>query len=79
MKIADFGVEIWMNEYETRAKFNVAETCVESLTVQELLALCGDEERHVEALRRIQLTYGDIPGSERLRAAVASLYRNRTA
>ncbi len=79
MKIADFGVEIWMNEYETRAKFNVAETCVESLTVQELLALCGDEERHVEALRRIQLTYGDIPGSERLRAAVASLYKNRTA
>ncbi|HQH77535.1 MAG TPA: aminotransferase class I/II-fold pyridoxal phosphate-dependent enzyme [Synergistaceae bacterium] len=79
MKIADFGVEIWMNEYETRAKFNIAETCVESMTVHELLALCGDEERHLEVLRRIHLTYGDIPGSERLRGAVASLYKGRSA
>lgn len=79
MKIADFGVEMWMNEYETRAKHNVAETCVESLTVEELLAFSGDPEGNEAALRRIHLTYGDIPGSEGLRTAVASLYRRRTA
>lgn len=39
MKIAPFGVEEWMNKYEVDAKYNIAETCVESLTVEELLNL----------------------------------------
>ena len=39
MKIAAFGVEQWMNEYETRCQFNLAETCVESITFGELLAI----------------------------------------
>lgn len=30
MKIKDFGVEQWMNEYETKAKYNLGETCVSS-------------------------------------------------
>ena len=34
-----FGVEMWMNEFETKAVLNLAETCVESLTIGELLAL----------------------------------------
>lgn len=29
MKIRDFGVEIWMNRYETKCDWNIAETCVE--------------------------------------------------
>ena len=39
MRIADFGVEIWMNRWETRCRYNLAETCVDSVTVAELLAL----------------------------------------
>ena len=39
MQIAPFGVEQWMNEYETRCRHNLAETCCDSITVEELLQL----------------------------------------
>ncbi|PQV54009.1 hypothetical protein B0G83_101191 [Paraburkholderia sp. BL21I4N1] len=35
MKIRDFGVERWMDQYETKCTYNLAETCVESLTVDQ--------------------------------------------
>ena len=41
MKIRPFGVEQWMNEWETRCEYNLAETCVESLTMQQLGRACG--------------------------------------
>lgn len=41
MKIRDFGVEIWMNAWENNCEWNLAETCVESLTVAELLEMAG--------------------------------------
>ena len=44
MKIRDFGVEIWMNRYENHCEWNLAETCVESLTVAELLEMAGKTE-----------------------------------
>ena len=74
MKIAAFGVEQWMNEYETTCAFNLAETCVESITFGELLALTGTTDSVVADLSRMKLTYGPITGSKRLRTAVASLY-----
>jgi hypothetical protein len=37
MKIKAFVVEIWMNEYENKCLYNLAETCVESITFEELL------------------------------------------
>lgn len=74
MRITPFGVEIWMNEYETTCSYNLAETCVESLTVDQLLALVGDPESAMRHLRAMKLTYGAIEGSEGLRAAVAALY-----
>ena len=40
-RIEPFGVEMWMNEYETRCAYNLAETCVESLTVAQLLDIVG--------------------------------------
>ena len=44
MKIKDFGVEMWMNAYENDCTYNLAETCVESLTVEQLLELGGCRE-----------------------------------
>ena len=41
MKIEPFAVEQWMNEFELRCTYNLAETCVASLTVAELLDLAG--------------------------------------
>lgn len=32
MKITPFAVEQWMNAHETGCRYNLAETCVESLT-----------------------------------------------
>lgn len=75
MKIRDFGVEMWMNAYENDCTHNLAETCVCSLTVEELLALSGRREETLEQLVQTRLTYGDIEGSPRLRGAVAGLYR----
>ncbi|MBD9596915.1 aminotransferase [Ensifer sp. ENS05] len=74
MKIRDFGVEIWMNRYETKCEWNLAETCVESLTVAELLEISGKTDSILAELMPLKLTYGAIEGSDRLRSLVAGLY-----
>ena len=75
MRIADFGVEIWMNRWEARCRYNLAETCVDSVTVAELLALAGLDPAGLAAeLSPMRLDYGAIEGSGRLRAAIAALY-----
>jgi len=76
MKIDPFKVEIWMNAHETACRYNLAETCVDSLTLGELAALTGGLE--LETLTNVKLTYGAIEGSARLRAAIAALYTSRT-
>ncbi|TDX40607.1 aspartate/methionine/tyrosine aminotransferase [Halanaerobium congolense] len=75
MKIAAFKVEEWMNEYEVDAEYNIAETCVESLTVEELLNLADDPELRLEEIKKMQLTYGDIKGSAGFKKGVSSLYQ----
>ncbi|MBZ4020293.1 aminotransferase [Streptomyces purpurogeneiscleroticus] len=74
MKIREFAVEQWMNEYEETCRYNLAETCVRSLTTGELLKLSGRHEEVLAELAATPLTYGPIPGSPRLRALVADLY-----
>ena len=76
MFIEPFKVEIWMNEWETRCTYNLAETCVASITIEELLALSGRNERDLSELLSMKLTYGDIEGSDRLRTAISKLYAN---
>lgn len=76
LHIEPFGVEEWMNRYETKAKYNIAETCVESLKVEELLNLSQDPAGAMRNIAEIKLTYGEIPGSGELRKAVASLYKS---
>jgi aspartate/methionine/tyrosine aminotransferase len=78
MRIEEFGVERWMDLYETRCEWNLAETCVDSLTVGELLFICGRGGNEEELLREIlemRLTYGAIPGTLRLRRAISALYQ----
>ncbi len=74
MKIKEFGVEMWMNEFETKCDFNLAETCVESLTIEELLDISGKRDSILGELLPQKMTYGAIEGSVRLRNAIASLY-----
>ncbi|AOF91450.1 aminotransferase [Sinorhizobium sp. RAC02] len=77
MKIRDFGVEIWMNRYENHCEWNLAETCVESLTVAELLDMAGKREDILAELLPMKLTYGAIEGSERLRSLIAGMYEKQ--
>ena len=74
MYIEPFKVEIWMNEWETRCAYNLAETCVASITIDELLRLSGRNDSDLSALLPMKMTYGAIEGSDRLRQAIAGLY-----
>ncbi|MGY5319284.1 aminotransferase [Neomicrococcus lactis] len=74
MKIRDFGVEIWMNRYENDCIYNLGETCVESLTVDQLLTLADRKETFLAEILPLKLTYGAIEGSDRLRELIAGLY-----
>ena len=76
MKIAPFQVEEWMNAYETGARYNIAETCVDSVSIDELFSLCSEDKdafwREFSARR---LTYGDIEGAPAFKEGVCKLYR----
>ena len=77
MKIRDFGVEIWMNEFENKCEFNLAETCVASLTIDQLLQLSGRNDTALSELLPMKLTYGAIDGSDRLRDNICDLYADQ--
>ena len=76
MNIEPFAVEEWMNEYETSARYNIAETCVDSVSLDELFALTGEsKDEFLSKFCATRLTYGDIWGSDALREGVCRLYR----
>lgn len=76
MKIAPFAVEEWMNAYEVGAKYNIAETCVDSVSMDELFALTGtDKETFLNDFCARRLTYGDIEGRPDFKKGIASLYK----
>ncbi len=77
MKIRPFDIEIWMNEFENHCEFNLAETCVASLTIEELLALSGKTDSVLADLSSMKMTYGAIEGSDRLRSSICELYSNQ--
>ena len=79
MKIDDFGVEIWMNAFETTCRYNIAETCVDSITFSELMQMAGKSESILAELNALKLTYGAIEGTTRLKAAIAALYQGRAS
>lgn len=77
MKIKTFKVERWMNEYEEEAVYNLAETCVDSITIKELLALCGEDTAdYMTRLADTRLSYSHIFGSPEFLKGVAGLYRD---
>ncbi|MBT7582118.1 MAG: aminotransferase class I/II-fold pyridoxal phosphate-dependent enzyme, partial [Kordiimonadaceae bacterium] len=77
MKIREFAIEIWMNEFENNCKLNLSETCVASLTIEQLLEITGKKETILSELLPMKMTYGAIEGSDRLRKSIASLYENQ--
>ena len=77
MDIKTFKVERWMNEYEEQAVYNLAETCVDSITIKELLELAGEDvDSYMRSLADLRLSYSHIFGSPQLLAGIASLYKD---
>ncbi|KAI9039027.1 aspartate/tyrosine/aromatic aminotransferase [Aspergillus affinis] len=73
----EFAVEQWMDKYELQAKYNVAETCCASVSVNDLQEISEDKSTSPLDLSS-KLTYGAIRGSERLRSTLANLYSVKT-
>lgn len=75
MEIKDFAVEQWMNEWETKCTYNVAETCTYSLTLDQLFDLCGgDRAQFMNDFAQRRLTYGAIEGNPAFLEGVCGLY-----
>ncbi|KAL1297868.1 hypothetical protein AAFC00_006391 [Neodothiora populina] len=74
--IEPFAVEQWMDKYETTAKYNIAETCCASISVDELRDISEKKGENVIDLSTV-LNYGDIRGSENLRTNLARLYSSK--
>ena len=74
MKIKPFAVEEWMNAYETGAKYNIAETCVDSVSIDELFELCGeDKDAFWRGFSSRRMTYGDIEGAPEFKRGICRL------
>lgn len=75
MKIEAFKVEEWMNAYETGARYNIAETCVDSISLDELFELTGEnKEKFWNEFSSQRLTYGYIEGNPAFKEGICSLY-----
>jgi aspartate/methionine/tyrosine aminotransferase len=79
MQITPFAVEAWMDAHEDHCEYNLAETCVDSLHVHELLDMAGRRATAFDDILALKLTYGAIEGTTRLRTLIAGLYARQTA
>lgn len=76
MRIDVFKIEEWMNIYCEKAKYDLCGTCIEPLSIKDLLILC--DIQNTSEINNKKLTYGDIYGSPRLKTAIQSLYEKQT-
>lgn len=76
--IETFEVEKWMDDHETTAKYNLAETCCSSISVEQLQGFCEDKTKNIfESVKTKRLDYGAIRGSEALRGNLSRLYSSK--
>lgn len=78
MFIENFKVEEWFNLYEKAAKYDLADTCVDSLSIEELFEIIGEKDQLLGEIFTRKLNYGDIHGSKRLKLAISTLYEHQT-
>lgn len=67
-----------MDQHETNCKYNIAETCCASISIDQLRDLSEDKSREVLQTSKI-LNYGTIRGSDALRNNLARLYSAKSA
>jgi aspartate/methionine/tyrosine aminotransferase len=71
MDVPIFDLERWQSRWEHRVRWNLAESGVEPLTLQELVADFGLD---LDSLTSARLGYPQTNGSDELRERIASLY-----
>jgi aspartate/methionine/tyrosine aminotransferase len=78
MKIETFALERWMTTYETKVKYDIAESGILPLTVNDLLALAPPDERSaiLDQLLNLPLGYSEARGSLELRQLLADTYQD---
>jgi aspartate/methionine/tyrosine aminotransferase len=71
MQFIPFELERWQSTWENRVRYNLSESGVHPLSIQELLALAGAS---VEPLLDVRLCYSQSNGTDVLRGRIAALY-----
>lgn len=77
-QLREFLVETWLNPRCPVSKYNLGSSGVKSVTVRELFELIGqDVEGFLDVVRDMDLHYGHFFGLDRLKRALAGLYRRQ--
>ncbi len=68
----DFALEVYFSQWEFVAKYNLAASDIQSMTLSELLALASSQDRN--AFEQTWLGYTESYGDPELRAEIATTY-----
>jgi aspartate/methionine/tyrosine aminotransferase len=76
LKIESFALERWMTTWEMKVEFDLTESGILPMTVNDLLAFEPPERRAslLDQLLNMRLGYSEAPGSLALRSALAATY-----
>ena len=79
MKLAPFKVEKWMNEYEQYSKYDLGNTTVQNLSLDELFELSNvDKTAFLNNICAQKQGYGNITGNPDLKNGISKLYKTVT-
>ncbi|MCO5589872.1 hypothetical protein L7F22_043841 [Adiantum nelumboides] len=73
-----FKIERWMDKYEKKVKYDLAESCALSINLRELIELSkldGEPPLEQSFIFEESLGYGHINGSTKLRSRIAECYK----
>lgn len=78
LKLEPFALERWMTTYEQRVRYDIAESGILPLSINELLAWEEPDarERLLDQLLNLRLGYNEACGSLALRSAIAATYQH---
>ncbi|MCW1968531.1 MAG: aminotransferase class I/II-fold pyridoxal phosphate-dependent enzyme [Anaerolineae bacterium] len=78
MKIEDFALERWLTRHELYVKYDIAESGILPLKLNDLLAFEPAEDRaaSLERLLNLPLGYSEAVGTRELRGMIAATYPN---
>lgn len=76
MDIKTIGVEDWLNVWEKSATYDIAQSTISSMTMEEILKLDDKGAYFYEQLNSEKMNYGWIEGSPDFKTEVAKLYQS---